>query len=396
MKNFDLIVVGGGPGGYEAAIRGAQLGKKVALIEQNKIGGTCLNRGCIPTKVLLHTAEVFHEAHTANELGLSFGELKYDMNAIHARKADVCATLRTGVEGLLKANGVEVINARGVVKADGIVMAGEEEIKGEKILLATGSKPSRPPIPGLELEGVVTSDEILEGEPIDYKSLTIIGGGVIGVELAGFYAALGCKVTIVEALERLVPTLDREISQSLAMIFKKRGIEVNCSSMVSEIVKGENGLVTKFATKGAEKEVESEGVLVCIGRRPCTENLFDGVTPEMNRGFLVVNDKFETTVPNVYAIGDVIGGIQLAHKASAEGLAAVEMMCGNENHTDLSLVPSCLYTSPEVACVGITADQAKADGIAVKTAKYVMSGNGKSIITREERGFIKVVFDAET
>ena len=181
------------------------------------------------------------------------------------------------------------------------------------------------------------------------------------------------------------------------MIFKKRGIDVNCNSMVSEIVEGEGGLVTKFTAKGVEKEVTSQGVLVCIGRRACTEGLFmEGVQPEMNRGMLVVNDKFETTLPGVYAIGDVIGGIQLAHKASAEGLAAVEMMCGNESHTDLSLVPSCLYTSPEVACVGITADQAKAEGIAVKTAKYVMSGNGKSIITREERGFIKAVFDAET
>ena len=397
MRNFDLVVIGGGPGGYEAAIRASQLGMKTALIEQNKIGGTCLNRGCIPTKVLLHTAEVYHEASTANELGLNFGPLSYDMNAIHARKAEVCATLRTGVEGLLKANGVEVINAHGVVGENGMVMAGEEELKADKILIAAGSKPARPPIPGLTLPGVVTSDEILEGEPIDYKSLTIIGGGVIGVELAGFYAALGCKVTIVEALERLVPTLDREISQSLSMIFKKRGIDVNCGSMVSEIVEGENGLVTKFTAKGAEKQVESQGVLVCIGRRACTEGLFmEGVQPEMNRGMLIVNDKFETSIPGVYAIGDVIGGIQLAHKASAEGLAAVEMMCGNENHTDLTLVPSCLYTSPEVACVGITADQAKQEGIAVKTAKYVMSGNGKSIITREERGFVKLVLDAET
>ena len=357
MKNYDLIVVGGGPGGYEAAIRASQLGMKTALVEQNKIGGTCLNRGCVPTKVLLHTAEVYHEAHTANELGLNFGQLSYDINAIHARKADVCATLRTGVEGLLKANGVEVINARGVIGENGIVMAGDEELKADKVLLAVGSKPARPPIPGLTLPGVVTSDEILEGEPIDYKSLTIIGGGVIGVELAGFYAALGCKVTIVEALERLVPTLDREISQNLAMIFKKRGIEVNCSSMVSEIAEGEGGLVTKFTAKGVEKEVTSQGVLVCIGRRACTEGLFmEGVQPEMNRGMLVVNDKFETTIPGVYAVGDVIGGIQLAHKASAEGLATVEMMCGNDNHTDLSLVPSCLYTSPEVACIGITAD----------------------------------------
>jgi dihydrolipoamide dehydrogenase len=272
-----------------------------------------------------------------------------------------------------------------------------KEYTCEDIVIATGSYPARPPIPGLDLPGVVTSNEVLEGESVDYKSLIIIGGGVIGVELASFYAALGCKVTIVEALDRLLSTLDKEFGQSIAMLLKKRGVQVFCSSMVSSIEQTHDGLVCNFTRKEQQEQVVAEGILVSIGRRPNTEGLFaENCTPELNRGFVVVDENYQSTIPHIYAIGDVIGGVQLAHKAEAEGQAVAAIICGEEPHCDPSLVPSCIYTEPEIASVGITADEAKAKGIAVKTGKYLMSGNGKSIIDLQERGFIKVVADAET
>lgn len=397
MTQYDLIVIGAGPGGYVAAIRAAQLGMKTALVEKDKVGGTCLNRGCIPTKALLHSANTYVETKKFDEMGLLAENVSYDMGKIHARKEQVVETLVHGVEGLLEANKIDVISGIGkIIEPHKVEVAGTV-ISADKILVATGSYPARPPIPGLELPGVVTSDDVLEGEPKDYKSLTIIGGGVIGVELASFYSALGCRVTIVEAMDRLLANLDKEFGQSLSMLLKKRGVQVNCSAMVSSIEQTEEGLTCHFTRKGKEQSVTAEAVLVSIGRRPCTEGLFvDTCIPEMNKGFLVVDEKYQTTLEDVYAIGDVIGGIQLAHKAEAEGQAVVEMICGNIPETDPAYVPSCIYTEPEIATVGITAAEAKEKGIAVKTGKYLMSGNGKSIIDMQERGFIKVVVEEET
>jgi dihydrolipoamide dehydrogenase len=233
MSDYQLIVIGAGPGGYVTAIRAAQLGRKVAIVEKDKIGGTCLNRGCIPTKALLHSANTYAGRNQFETLGLSYADIRYDMGKIHARKAQVVETLISGVSGLLKANKIDVLSGAAQITAPGKVVVDGKEYTCEDIVIATGSYPARPPIPGLDLPGVVTSNEVLEGEPVDYKSLIIIGGGVIGVELASFYAALGCKVTIVEALDRLLSTLDKEFGQSIAMLLKKRGVQVFCSSMVS-------------------------------------------------------------------------------------------------------------------------------------------------------------------
>ena len=397
MSVYQLIVLGAGPGGYVTAIRAAQLGRKVAIVEKDKIGGTCLNRGCIPTKALLHSANTYAGRNQFETLGLSYADIRYDMGKIHARKAQVVETLISGVSGLLKANKIDVLSGAAQITAPGKVVVDGKEYTCEDIVIATGSYPARPPIPGLDLPGVVTSNEVLEGEPVDYKSLIIIGGGVIGVELASFYAALGCKVTIVEALDRLLSTLDKEFGQSIAMLLKKRGVQVFCSSMVSSIEQTPDGLVCNLTRKEQQEQVTAEGILVSNGRRPNTEGLFaEGCKPEMNRGFITVDKNYQSTIPHIYAIGDVIGGVQLAHKAEAEGQAVAAIICGDEPHCDPSLVPSCIYTEPEIASVGITADEAKAKGIAVKTGKYLMSGNGKSIIDLQERGFIKVVADAET
>lgn len=397
MSDYQLIVIGAGPGGYVAAIRAAQLGIKTAVIEKDKVGGTCLNRGCIPTKALLHSANIYAGCTKFEQLGLHAEKIGYDMAQIHERKAEVVRTLTSGVEGLLKSNHVEIISGEAKVTAPGKVTVNGEEITADRILVATGSYPARPPIPGLDLPGVVTSDEVLEGEPKDYRSLVIIGGGVIGVELASFYSALGCQVTIVEALDRLLANLDKEFGQSLSMLLKKRGVKIFCSSMVSSIEKTEEGLVCNFTRKGETQSVAAEGVLVSIGRRPNTANLFaEDCTPEMERGFLKTDDTYQTTIPGIYAIGDAIGGIQLAHKAEAEGQAVVEMIAGNKPEISTKLVPSCIYTEPEIATVGLTANEAKEQGIAVKTGKYLMSGNGKSIIDMQDRGFIKVVVEEET
>lgn len=397
MSDYELIVIGAGPGGYVAAIRAAQLGFKTAIVEKDKVGGTCLNRGCIPTKVLLHSANTYAERGQFEALGLSVDGMSYDMEKIHERKSQVVQTLTSGVEGLLKANKVEILYGAGKVTAPHVVTVEDKTYTAEHILIATGSFPARPPIPGLDLPGVVTSDEVLEGPVMDYRSLIIIGGGVIGVELASFYAALGCQVTIVEALDRLLANLDKEFGQSLAALLKKRGVQIFCSSMVSEIEQSENGLTCKFTRKGQEQSVTAEGVLVSIGRRPNTAGLFaEECTPQMERGFLVVDKTYQTTIPGIYAIGDAIGGVQLAHKAEAEGQAVVEMLRGNQPETDPAFVPSCIYTQPEIASVGITAEEAKTAGIEVKTGKYLMSGNGKSIIDMQERGFVKVVVDAQT
>jgi dihydrolipoamide dehydrogenase len=397
LEHYDLAVIGGGPGGYVAAIRAAQYGMKVVLAERDKLGGTCLNRGCIPTKSLLHAAEAYAGCAHFETLGLSAENISYDINKVHARKSEVSETLRNGVAGLLKANGVEVIQGSAVIAAPGNVAVGDKDCTARNILIAAGSVPARPPIPGLDLPGVVTSDDILEGPAQDYRSLVIIGGGVIGVEMASVYANFGCKVTIVEALDRLLPPMDREFGQSIQILLKKRGVDVYCSGRVEKIEQTVDGLCCRFIHKDVYKTAEAQGVLVAIGRRPNTAGLFStGTGPDMERGFIQVNERYESSIPGIYAVGDVIGGIQLAHKAEAEGMAAVAYMNGKTPETDPRLVPSCVYTNPEISQVGITADEAKRDGRDVKTAKYLMNGNGKSIIDLQERGFIKVVIDAKT
>lgn len=265
MSDYQLIVIGAGPGGYVTAIRAAQLGRKVAIVEKDKIGGTCLNRGCIPTKALLHSANTYAGRNQFETLGLSYADIRYDMGKIHARKAQVVETLISGVSGLLKANKIDVLSGAAQITAPGKVVVDGKEYTCEDIVIATGSYPARPPIPGLDLPGVVTSNEVLEGEPVDYKSLIIIGGGVIGVELASFYAALGCKVTIVEALDRLLSTLDKEFGQSIAMLLKKRGVQVFCSSMVSSIEQTPDGLVCNFTRKEQQEQVTAEGIVYPSG-----------------------------------------------------------------------------------------------------------------------------------
>lgn len=393
-----LVVIGAGPGGYVAAIRAAQLGMQVTVVENREVGGTCLNRGCIPTKALMHSAQILHELEGCAKFGVKVEGVSYDFDAMHARKDEVVAQLRSGIEGLFQSNRITLVQGTAMVESAGCVRAGDTVLEADYILVAAGSKPAKPPVPGLELPGVVTSDELLTGGGYAYKSLVIIGGGVIGMEFATIYQALGCEVTVIEAMERILPTMDKEISQNLSMILKRRGVKIVTGAHVERLEAHTDGLACHFTAKGKEQSVAAQGVLVSIGRRANTEGLFaDSVDVGLDHGQIPVNKQFETCVKGIYAIGDVVkGGIQLAHVASAQGLNAVSAMCGEKPPIDLSVVPSCIYTNPEIAAVGLTADAAKTAGIAVKSGKFVMTANGKSIIEQADRGFVKVVFDSET
>ena len=394
---YDLIVIGGGPAGYVGAIKAAQFGMKALLIERDELGGTCLNRGCIPTKAYLRAAHVLEEARLWGTLGITGTAPAFDFAAMTARKDAVVTQLKTGIAALLKGNGVEVVKAAARIVAKGKVEAGGTTYEAANILIAAGSSPLRPPIPGIDAEGVWTSDELLSGRFV--QELTIVGGGVIGMEFASMYAALGAKVTVIEALDRVLATVDREIGQNLSMILKKRGVTIKTGCRVSSFERRGDKTVTTFAAKeGAPEEVAADAVLVAIGRRGNAAGLADeSVGLAVERGQFIVDADHRTSVEGIWAVGDVAkGDVQLAHAASAYAIAAVAKMAGKPCGTDLKLIPGCIFTDPEIATVGLTEDEAKAQGLAVRSAKYLMSGNGKTIIELADRSFIKIVAEEAT
>ena len=401
MADYQLLVIGAGPGGYVAALHAAKRGLKTAVIENRDVGGTCLNRGCIPTKTLLHSSELVAGINGGEKFGVGADGVRFDMNAIFARKREVSAKLSGGIEAMFRAAKVDLLRGTGTVLGPGEVRFtdadGARTITAEHILLATGSVPARPPIPGLDLPGVLTSDELLEGCDHLYESLVIIGGGVIGVEFATFYAELGCRVTVIEGLDRLLPNMDRELGQNLALILKKRGVTVYTNSLVSNVTREGGALTVNFKNKDKDVAVSGEAVLCAIGRRPYTEGLFaPGVEIAMNGRSIAVDEAYQTSIPGVYAIGDVSSKIQLAHVASAQGRDCVDRILGGRGITDLSAVPSCIYCVPEIACVGLTADEAKAAGREVAVGKYVLFSNGKTVIRDGDRAFMKIVADRES
>ena len=401
MADYELLIIGAGPGGYVAALRAAKSGLKTAVIEAREVGGTCLNRGCIPTKTLLHASDIVAGITNGDKFGVGADNIRFDMAAIYAEKRRVSEKLTGGIEAMFKAAKIDLLRGRGTVLGTGKVLFSGEDVErvitAERILLATGSVPARPPIPGLDLEGVVTSDDLLDGSERFFRSLVIIGGGVIGVELATFYLNLGCKITLIEGLDRLLPNMDRELGQNLSMILKKRGTDVFVNSLVSSVERDGEQLKVNFTNKGQELSVCGEAVLCAIGRRPYSEGLFaEGLEVGMNGRSIAVDENYETSIPGVYAIGDVSAKIQLAHVASAQGRDFVERILGREGLTDLSAVPSCIYCAPEIACVGITADEAKAAGLDTVTGKYVMFSNGKTVICDGDRAFMKITAERES
>ncbi len=403
MDRFDLVVIGSGPGGYVAAIKASKLGMKTAIIEAREIGGTCLNRGCIPTKTLMHSSHLYQEAKSFQEAGIHFEGLSFHMEELQKRKEEVVQKIRQGIVCLLEANKIGIYYGKATildnahVKVQGQESDTEITLEAGKILIATGSSPVVPRLEGINLPKVVTSDELLMKEDV-FKKLLIIGGGVIGVEFASIYCDLGCEVEIVEAMDRILPNMDKEISQSIAMSLKKKGVVIHTKAKVVRLLPGDQeGLVCEYEEKDSIKSTNAEGVLLSVGRRANFEGLFaPDLIIEREGNCIKVNAEFETSLEGVYAIGDVIVGKQLAHAASAQGIAAVEGMLKLPLSIDLSVIPSCLYTTPEAAEVGLTEEEAKERGSRIKTGKYPMLGNCKTVLSRGERGFIKVVSEADT
>ena len=402
MNHYQLIVIGAGPGGYVAALRAAKLGLRTAVVENRDAGGTCLNRGCVPTKTLLHASQIYRDAISGGHAGIQVGEIKADIPSVFQYKQEIVAKLRAGVESLFKGAKVDLLRGTASITEPGSVHVkdingSETDYTADHILVATGSVPARPPIPGFKLPGVMTSDELLEGADHLYKSIIIIGGGVIGVEFATFYSELGCEVTIVEGMERLLPNLDRELGQNLAQLLKKQGVKIYTNTMVQKVEQEGNDVTVHFLTKDTPGEATAEVVLCAIGRRPYLDGLFPGeLQPELDGRILKVNERYETSIPGIYAIGDVASHIQLAHVASAQGTACVDMLCNVPNTVNMAVVPSCIYCRPEIAAVGITEAEAKTDNIPVKVGKCTLFSNARTLIADCGRSFIKIVAHAET
>lgn len=399
---YDLVIIGAGPGGYEAAYEAADFGMKVALVEKDLVGGTCLNRGCVPTKTMMHSSDAYRIATRSANIGVSAEGVKADLDRIIDRKCEVSETLREGIMFLLKKKKVDFVAGTAKV-TDGhtVEISGNDEVSeltAANIMIATGSEPATPPIPGADLPGVLDSTGLLELRGEIMKDFVIIGGGVIGIEFATIYSDLGTNVTVVEAMDRLLPNMDKELGRSLKMNFKNRGIDTHTNAMVEKIEERNGRLVCFYKEKDKVQEVEADHILVCTGRRPVTKGVFSEELEEKllgARGFLQVDECYRTEIPSIYGIGDAIGGTMLAHTATAEGRNAVAIMNGKEPEINMNVVAGCIYTSPEIASVGLTQDEAKEAGIDVITKKFPTSANGKTIIEELDRGFIKLVASKE-
>lgn len=391
---YDIAVIGAGPGGYTAAAKAGRLGRSVVLFEKSQLGGTCLNRGCIPTKALLHSAELLGAIKDAGRFGIRVGDVAADQKAMHQRKNEIVESLRGAIGKLMKAAKVEVVAGMAQITAPGVISCNGIEYEAENIIVAAGSQPAMPPIPGSDSSGVYTSNDLLEGEGKAFKSLVIIGGGVIGVECASIYLNLGCQVTIVELAEHILPPMEKEIAQRLAMKLKRMGAVLEASCKV-QAISGEAGSmsVTYLDKKGKEQVACAEAVLMAAGRRAAIEGLFgEGMVPEMSRGALVADADGRTSIPGLYVIGDAMAGnIQLAHVAAAQGENVIDVIGGGRGTVDMKVVPSCVYTCPEIASVGLSQEQAKERGLSVVVKKLPTGSNGKSLIAGGDGGFVKLV-----
>ena len=399
MQEFEVLVIGGGPGGFVAAIRAAKNGAKTALVERKEFGGTCLNIGCIPTKTLIAGVDVYHKARHAMEFGVKItGDVSPDWEAMLARKDSVIKTLRGGIGSLLKAAGVTVFKGHAaftgrkavkVVDAEG---APVEEIAANKIIIASGSETL---VPGFIPKGkrVITSTELLSIPEIP-KSLLILGGGVIGCEFACLFAELGTKVTIVEMLESIMPNIDRETSGVVAAQMRKTGIEIMNGKPLGDLKADDSGVSGKVG----DLTVSADYLLVSIGRKPALDgmNIAASGVKTNERGWIPVDSSCRTNVPGIFAIGDATGSWQLAHAASAMGVVAADVACGRKNAFDGTLVPGCIFTSPEIGSVGKSQEQCDREGIETRVGKFPFAALGKAMAINETAGFCKIIADAKT
>jgi dihydrolipoamide dehydrogenase len=392
-SSFDVVILGGGPGGYVAALRAAQLGAKTAIVEKDRMGGTCLVRGCIPTKALLQSSELFHLAKGGAELGLVTDSLTFDWAAAQKRKTAVVDQLVKGVEGLLKVGGVTTYRGAGRLSGKGTVTVGNGVIQAKDIVIATGSAISRIPLKGAEL--TIDSDQILELKEVP-KRLAVIGGGVVGMEFAAMFAALGSQVTVLEMLPQVLPMVDADLVSVYAKHLAGIGGAIHTNAKVAEVVKAKGGLQVRYSEGGEGGAVDADQVLLAVGRSPYTEGLgAEEAGVKLERGRVVVDAQLRTTAQGVWAIGDVIGGIMLAHVASYEGVCAVENIAGKGNRTpDYHAAPNCIYTDPEIAHVGLGEKEAREKGLDIKVGKFPFVASGRALTLGQSEGFAKVIADA--
>ncbi|MEK9613663.1 MAG: dihydrolipoyl dehydrogenase [Flavobacteriaceae bacterium] len=404
MSTFDVAIIGSGPGGYVAAIRCAQLGFKTAIIEKyNTLGGTCLNVGCIPSKSLLDSSHHYEDAQKHfTEHGIEIqGEIKLNFGQMIDRKAAVVDQTTKGIDYLMKKNNIEVFQGMGsFVDATHIKIEGKEtqSIEAKHTIIATGSKPGSLPFINLDKERVITSTEALKLKEIP-KHLIVIGGGVIGLELGQVYRRLGAEVSVIEYADRITPIMDAGLSKELMKVMKKQGVKFFLSHGVNKVErKGEILAVTATDKKGSEVQFEGDYCLVSVGRKPYTEGLnVAAAGVQLNeRGQVAVNDHLQTSASNIYAIGDVVQGAMLAHKAEEEGVLVAEYLAGQKPHIDYNLIPNVIYTWPEVASVGKTEEQLKKSGIAYKSGQFPMRALGRARASMDTDGFVKILADANT
>src|SRR4051794_17400819 len=395
---YDLIILGSGPGGYVAAIRAAQLGMKVAIVEREKLGGICLNWGCIPTKALLRTSEINHYLTHASAYGLSAEKVSFDLAKIVDRSRKVAGQLNAGVKGLMKKNKIAVVEGEGALKGKGVLAVTKDgkatELSSKHILIATGARARDLPFAKADGNKVWTYRHAMVPAEMPTK-LLVIGSGAIGVEFASFYSDMGAEVTIVEMLDRILPVEDEEVSAFVHKALTKQGMKIQISSGVEKLETGASGV--KATLKGGEAQ-EYSHVIVAVGIVPNTENIgLEALGVKTDRGHIVTDGYGRTNVEGIYAIGDVTGPPWLAHKASHEGVVCVEAIAGNKPHAfETWNIPGCTYSRPQVASVGLTEAKAKEGGRKVRTGKFPFIGNGKAIALGEAEGFVKTVFDVET
>jgi len=395
LNEQNVVIIGGGPAGYVAAIRAAQLGARVALIEKDRLGGTCLNRGCIPTKALVRSVEVLLEAKRANEFGIEIGNVKANFQKIMARKNNIVSQLVSGVEHLMKSNKISVYIGTGHILSPHLVKVDDEEIATRKIIIATGSELALLPIPGIDLPGVLTTDDILELKELP-ESLVVIGGSHVGVEFASIFNGLGTKVTIVKRRPLLLEPIDEEIGRRFAQSLPRQGIDVKIGAAVKAIRREGAVLKVVWDTPDGEQGLEGQMVLMATGRQPYTAGLgLSQLGIKMDGRAIAVNEHLETNVSDIYAIGDALGKSMLAHVASYEGEVAVENALGHPRQADYHAVPSCIFTQPEIAGVGVTEKQAKDSGIPYKVSKFPFLACGRAVTMDETIGMVKMICNAQ-
>lgn len=410
-EEYDLVILGGGTGGYVAAIRASQLGLKTAIVEKTKLGGTCLHKGCIPSKALLRSAEVYRTTKKAQDFGVIASNISLDFSKVQERKNKIVEGLYKGVQHLMKQGEISIYEGTGRILGPSIfspmpgtisveMNSGEDNMMllPKNVIVATGSRPRT--LEGLEIDGsqVLTSDEALQLASVP-KSIIIVGGGVIGIEWASMLSDFGTEVTVIEYSDRIIPTEDREISKEMHRLMKKKGIKlVTSAKVLPETIKKENDVVISADVKGTIKEFSAEKILVSVGRQANVEGIgLENTDIEIEKGVIKTNSFYQTKESHIYAIGDVIGGLQLAHVASHEGIVAVEhIVRENPSPIDYSLISKCIYSNPEVASVGYTEEEATERGFEVKVGKFSFRAIGKALVYGESDGFVKIIADKKT